>query len=86
MGIIVLACIIVLMVISAYSVPKWKGDKGALVAALIFLCSAVSILLVVMFLIIRPEREKTIDRLGYERGVQQQWIKRVDTVYVPKTK
>jgi hypothetical protein len=46
-----------------------------------------TLLFVSLFLLMGGAREKNIEQRGYERGIQQQWEQRVDTVYVPiKTK
>jgi hypothetical protein len=42
-----------------------------------------TILFVSLFLLMGDVRERNIEQRGYERGIQQQWEQRVDTVYIP---
>lgn len=42
-----------------------------------------TLLFVSLFLLMGNEREKNIEQKGYEKGIQQQWQQRIDTVYVP---
>lgn len=46
-----------------------------------------TILFVSLSLLMGNERERNIEKRGYERGIKQKYEKRIDTVYVPiKTK
>ncbi len=48
-------------------------------------CCMPTILFVSLFLLMRGEREKNIRQNGYKDGVSQQWVQRIDTVWIRKT-
>lgn len=83
-GIIVLICIFVQMIIGAYSIPKWQGEKLLWIAAGVVGCSTISSMLVISFLLLRPERERNIEIKGYKKGVEQKYMMRIDTIWIPK--